>query len=230
MGAAALSPLSHHHNRGIGMTADGRRTGLLAELRTMGIRDEKVLKAIGKVPRHEFIGEALKSRAYDNDALPIGQGQTISQPYIVAKMTQAIFDAGAKPRKVLEIGTGCGYQTAVLAEVVTHVFTVERLKYLSEQARARLAKLDYHNVFFSYGDGCLGWPTYAPFDAILVTAAGIAVPKALTDQLAVGGRLLIPVGAQGGEQKLKLIERTASGLKTRELESVSFVPLLEGKA
>lgn len=230
MGKVALTPLSHHHNRGIGMTADGRRTRLLDELRGMGIRDEKVLKAIGKVLRHEFIGEALKSRAYDNDALPIGQGQTISQPYIVAKMTQAIFENGAKPKKVLEIGTGCGYQTAVLAEVVTHVFTVERLKHLSEQARACLAKLDYHNVFFSYGDGHLGWTTYAPFDAILVTAAGIAVPKALTDQLAVGGRLLIPVGAQGAEQKLKLIERTATGLKTRELESVSFVPLLAGKA
>lgn len=230
MGTVALKTAAHHHSRGLGMTADGRRTRLLDELRTMGIRDENVLAAIGKVQRHEFIGEALKSRAYDNDALPIGQGQTISQPYIVARMTQAVFENGAKPKRILEIGTGCGYQTAVLAEVATHVFTVERLKYLSEQARARLAKLDYHNVFFSYGDGHLGWPTYAPFDAILVTAAGIAVPKALTDQLAVGGRLLIPVGAHGGEQKLKMIERTAAGLKTRELESVSFVPLLTGKA
>lgn len=230
MGSLALKTLTHHHSRGLGMTSDGRRSGLLTELRKMGIHDEKVLAAIGKVPRHEFIGEALKSRSYDNDALPIGQGQTISQPYIVAKMTQAIFENGAKPKKVLEIGTGCGYQTAVLAEVATHVFTIERLKYLSEQARTLLAKLDYHNVFFSYGDGHLGWPTYAPFDAILVTAAGIAVPKALTDQLAVGGRLLIPVGAQGAEQKLKMIERTATGLKTRELESVSFVPLLSGKA
>lgn len=212
------------------MTADGRRTALIAELRTMGIRDEKVLAAVLKVPRHEFIGEALKSRAYDNDALPIGQGQTISQPYIVARMTQAIFEGGAKPRKLLEIGTGCGYQTAVLSQVAGSVFTVERLRYLSQQARELLTRLGYHNILFSYGDGHLGWPTYAPFDAILVTAAGIAVPKALTDQLAVGGRLLIPVGAQGAEQKLKMIERTATGLKTRELESVSFVPLLEGKA
>ncbi len=204
-----------------------QRQRLVEELKREGIRDERVLTAISRVPRHEFIEEALRSRAYENTALPIGLSQTISQPYVVALMTQAILQA-PKLRRVLEIGTGCGYQTAVLAELVPAVFTVERLKRLSEQARERLARLGYHRVHFSYADGYAGWPTYAPFDAILVTAAADKVPQALLDQLAPGGRLVIPVGPLGFQQ-LKLVERAEQGVRMRELGGVSFVPLLGGR-
>ncbi|MEK6806855.1 MAG: protein-L-isoaspartate(D-aspartate) O-methyltransferase [Pseudomonadota bacterium] len=224
-----MSALHHHHLRGLGMTSDSRREKLIAELRQMGIRNERVLTTIRNIPRHEFIGDALKGRAYDNDALPIGQAQTISQPYIVAKMTEAILEGGAKRGKVLEIGTGCGYQTAVLAALLPRIFTIERLRYLSEQARVRLARLGCHNVVFNYGDGHLGWKTHAPYDAIVVTAATANVPLALKEQLAPGGRLIIPVGPEGA-QALRLIENTGAGFKTRDLETVSFVPLLTGKA
>jgi protein-L-isoaspartate(D-aspartate) O-methyltransferase len=227
----------HRHSHGSDLTMEMRRRRLFEELRKQGIRDERVLATIGKVPRHEFLEEALRNRAYENNALPIGYGQTISQPYIVALMTQALFAADGskeagperKLKRVLEIGTGCGYQTAVLAELVPAVFSVERLKRLSEQARQRLAHLGYHNMLFSYGDGALGWPTYAPFDGILVTAAAAAVPPALIDQLAIGGRLVIPVGPNG-HQSLQLIERTPKGVKTRELCGVTFVPLLAGRS
>jgi protein-L-isoaspartate(D-aspartate) O-methyltransferase len=220
-------------------TLDSQRRRLLEELRRQGVRDERVLAAIGKVPREQFIEEALRGRAYENNALPIGQAQTISQPYIVALMTQALLEgsvpapggksAPRKVHKVLEIGTGCGYQTAVLAELVSAVFTIERLKRLSEQARQRLAKLGYHRIHFSYADGNAGWPTYAPFDGILVTAATEAIPQALIDQLAPGGRLIIPVGPLGF-QNLKMLERTAQGVRTSNLCGVSFVPLLGGRA
>ena len=212
------------------MTAESRREKLIAELRRMGIRNERVLAAIRNIPRHEFIGDALKARAYDNDALPIGQAQTISQPYIVAKMTEAVLEGGVPRDKILEIGTGSGYQTVVLAALLPRVFTVERLRHLSEQARARLERLGCHNVLFSYGDGHLGWSQYAPYDAIVVTAAATTVPEALKQQLAPGGRLVIPVGAQNDVQTLRVIERGASGLTTRHLDAVSFVPMLAGKA
>lgn len=209
------------------MASDASRKRLIDEVRVWGVKDERVLRVLQRVPRHEFLDDAFKSRAYENNALPIGESQTISQPYIVALMTEAILHDGV-PRKVLEIGTGSGYQTAVLAELVPAVFTVERLRRLSEQARRRLETLGYDNVFFTYADGTLGWPGQAPYDAIVVTAAIDAVPPALVAQLAVGGRLVIPIGAPG-VQALRLITRTAKGTTTRELGDVSFVPLLSGK-
>ena len=218
----------HHHSKGLGMASDASRKRLIDEVRGWGVKDERVLKVLEQVPRHEFLDDAFKGRAYENNALPIGEAQTISQPYIVALMTEAILQGGAKPHKVLEIGTGSGYQTAVLAELVPAVFTIERLRRLSEQARRRLEKLDYHNIFFTYADGMLGWPSHAPYDAIVVTAATDRVPPALLDQLAVGGRLVIPVGPSGA-QALRLITKTATGTQTRELGAVSFVPLLSGK-
>jgi protein-L-isoaspartate(D-aspartate) O-methyltransferase len=218
---------THHHARGLGLASDASRKRLIDEVRGWGVKDERVLAALAEVPRHEFLEDAFKGRAYENNALPIGLSQTISQPYIVALMTEAILRDG-KPHKVLEIGTGCGYQTAVLAELVGAVFTVERLKLLSQQARARLERLGYHNVLFTYADGMNGWAAHAPYDAIVVTAAAEQVPQALLDQLAPKGRLVIPVG-RPGMQALKLITRTASGMVTRELGDVSFVPLLGGR-
>lgn len=194
----------------------------------MGVKDERVLAVLARLPRHEFIEDAFKGRAYDNDALPIGLSQTISQPYIVALMTEAILRAG-KPHKVLEIGTGSGYQTAVLAELVAAVFTVERLRALSESARKRLSHFGYHNIAFSYGDGMKGWASHGPYDAIVVTAGAPTVPPALIEQLNIGGRLVIPVAAAKA-QALRLITRTASGTTTENLGEVSFVPLLAGRA
>ena len=218
---------AHHHTRGLGLASDASRKRLIDEVRRWGVKDERVLQALADVPRHEFLEDAFKGRAYENNALPIGLSQTISQPYIVALMTEAAL-GGGKPHKVLEIGTGCGYQTAVLAELVPAVFTVERLKLLSQQARARLERLGYHNVLFTYADGMAGWPAHAPYDAIVVTAAAERVPQALLDQLAPGGRLVIPIGPPG-LQSLKLVSRTPSGFTTRELGDVSFVPLLGGR-
>jgi protein-L-isoaspartate(D-aspartate) O-methyltransferase len=217
----------HHHARGLGLASEASRKRLIDEVRRWGVRDERVLEVLARVPRHEFLEDAFKSRAYENNALPIGLSQTISQPYIVALMTEAILRDG-KPRKVLEIGTGCGYQTAILAELVPAVFTVERLKLLSQQARERLERLGYHNVLFTYADGMGGWAAHAPYDAIVVTAAAERVPQALLDQLAPGGRLVIPVGTPGA-QSLRLITRAPSGFVTRELGDVSFVPLLGGR-
>jgi protein-L-isoaspartate(D-aspartate) O-methyltransferase len=217
----------HHHTRGLGLASDASRKRLIDEVRRWGVKDERVLEVLADVPRHEFLEDAFKGRAYENNALPIGLSQTISQPYIVALMTEAILQ-GAKPHKVLEIGTGSGYQTAVLAELVGAVFTVERLKLLSQQARARLERLGYHNVLFTYSDGMNGWGAHAPYDAIVVTAAAEQVPQALVDQLAPGGRLVIPVGPPG-QQTLKLLTRTPAGVTTRPLGEVSFVPLLGGR-
>jgi protein-L-isoaspartate(D-aspartate) O-methyltransferase len=221
------TPPRHHHSRGLGMTAASVRAKLLEELRQQGITDERVLEAMARIPRHEFVEEALKSDAYRNRALPIGHAQTISQPYVVALMTQALL-GGGKRKKVLEVGTGSGYQTAVLAELVEIVFTVERIRPLTEVARQRLQAMGYRNVHFGYADGSLGWTPYAPFDGILVTAGAESVPAALTDQLAPGGRLVIPVGPRGG-QSLLLIERGVRGLTRKDLGSVTFVPLLTGK-
>ena len=217
----------HHHARGLGLASDASRRRLIDEVRSWGVKDERVLEVLARVPRHEFLEDAFKGRAYENNALPIGLSQTISQPYIVALMTEAIL-RDAKPHKVLEIGTGSGYQTAVLAELVPAVFTVERLKLLSQQARVRLERLGYHNVLFTYADGMAGWSAHAPYDAIVVTAAAVSVPEALLAQLAPGGRLVIPVGTPG-VQSLKLITRGATGMVTRELGDVSFVPLLGGR-
>ncbi|MDB5987767.1 MAG: protein-L-isoaspartate(D-aspartate) O-methyltransferase [Nevskia sp.] len=205
------------------------RNKLIADLRRQGITDERVLEIMQKLPRHEFVDESWRAEAYKNKPLPIGQSQTISQPYIVALMTQALLE-GDRPRKrVLEIGTGSGYQTAVLAELGISVFSVERLKALSEVARERLRALGYRNVHFGYNDGNAGWASHGPYDGILVTAAAASVPQPLLDQLDKHGRLVIPVGPPQN-QVLRVIDRGARSFDTRELATVSFVPLLEGRA
>lgn len=217
----------HPHSQGLGLTSPASRARLVAELRADGIKDERVLTAMAKIPRHEFVEEAWRGEAYKNRPLPIGQAQTISQPYIVALMTQLLLERGPRQR-VLEIGTGSGYQTAVLAELVPQVFTVERLKDLSEQARVRLRQHGYRNIHFGYADGSQGWAAHAPYDGILVTAAAENVPKALLDQLDRGGRLVIPVGPPH-HQMLRVVDRNGR-YQSRDVVPVSFVPLLEGRA
>ena len=212
--------------KGIGMTSARTRDRLIDRLREEGIGDEQVLAAMGAVPRHIFIDEALASRAYEDTALPIGAGQTISQPYIVARMTQALVH-GKRLSKVLEIGSGCGYQTAVLAQLVERVYSVERIASLVAPARERLHALGVNNVRMRHGDGLGGWPAHAPYDGILVAAAPGYVPQALVEQLDVGGRLVIPVGAPGG-QRLLLLARTETGVEEEMLARVSFVPLIPG--
>jgi protein-L-isoaspartate(D-aspartate) O-methyltransferase len=196
-------------------------------LREEGISDERVLDAIGATPRHLFIEEALATRAYEDTALPIGQGQTISQPFVVAMMTAAILRDGV-PRKVLEIGTGSGYQAAILARIVPEVFTVERIGELLSQARRRFRSLRLHNVRARHGDGNRGWPEQAPFDAIVVTAAAETVPEGLMEQLRLGGVLVAPVGSHRGVQELVRMERTEGEPRIERLGGVSFVPLLPG--
>jgi protein-L-isoaspartate(D-aspartate) O-methyltransferase len=216
---------------GIGMTSQRRRNQLVERLREEGIRNEEVLRVIGNMPRHLFVDEAMANRAYEDSALPIGFGQTISQPFIVARMTETVLgdDPSLKPRKVLEIGTGSGYQAAVLAMLVERVYTVERIQELYKRAQDLMLRLQLRNVQCKYEDGSLGWSQQAPFDAIIVTAAPSQIPETLLDQLAVGGRMVIPVGENGGTQRLYRIERTGEGLVHRELELVSFVPFLSGR-
>lgn len=215
-------------NRGIGMTSQGTRDRLVQTLRKEGIKDERVLKAITQVPRHEFIDEALSSRAYENTALPIGQSQTISQPWIVARMTEALLDGG-NPEKVLEVGTGSGYQAAILAHLVPKVFTVERIDELLKLARRRFHRLRLNNIFVRYADGHLGWPSQAPFDGIIVTAAAQAVPEELLEQLAVGGLLVVPI-QNNGHQRLISVRRLEDGFDETDLGGVVFVPMLSGLA
>ena len=212
---------------GSGMTSMRTRERLVSRLRDEGISDEDVLDAIRNVPRHIFVDEALASRAYEDIALPIGMGQTISQPFIVALMTQATV-AAPTPSRVLEIGTGCGYQTAVLASLVSRVYTVERIELLLTRARRRLRALGVNNVWYRHGDGNAGWPECEPFDAVLVTAAPPRVPERLVRQLVMGGRLVIPVG-DSGRQRLKVFTRTESGVNEDTIADVSFVPMLRGK-
>ncbi len=211
---------------GIGMTSRRTRGRLIERLRAEGIRDERVLEALRAVPRHIFVDEALASRAYEDTALPIGAGQTISQPFVVARMTEALVAGGTLDR-VLEIGTGCGYQTAIISRFAKQVYSVERIQSLLAQARQRMHDLKIHNVQLRHGDGEKGWPEHAPFDGILVAAAPASVPTALIDQLADGGRLVIPVG-HGGSQDLKLITRSGDQLDEQILERVAFVPLVSG--
>jgi protein-L-isoaspartate(D-aspartate) O-methyltransferase len=216
--------------QGIGMTSARTRERLVRRLAKHGITNHYILDRIRAVPRHLFVDEALQSRAYEDSALPIGQGQTISQPYVVALMTQALLDDDGEIRplgKVLEVGTGCGYQTAILSGLVDQIFTIERIRGLMRSARTRLAELGFTNIRFRHGDGMRGWPGQAPFDGILVAAAPAGVPDQLLDQLAVGGRLIIPVGPPG-RQELIRITRTPDGLQQENLCAVSFVPLLEG--
>lgn len=220
---------------GIGMTSQRTRNRLVERLREKGITSEPVLAAIGSVPRHIFIDEALAHRAYEDTALPIGQGQTISQPFVVALMTQMLLDA---PRaRILEVGTGSGYQTAILANLaasdgsVQKIFTVERLAGLVERARERLLALagsgGGRQVRFRHGDGYRGWPEEGPFDGILVTAAPPSVPAELIAQLAPGGRLVVPVGTEGVQQ-LTIYDRNDDGVTSRTVEQVRFVPLVKG--
>lgn len=218
----------HSKDRGIGMTSQGTRDRLVQTLRKEGIGDERVLKAITQVPRHKFVDEALSSRAYENTALPIGQSQTISQPWIVARMTEAILDGG-QPEKVLEVGTGSGYQAAILSQLVPKVFTVERIDELLKFARRRFHNLRLNNIYVRYADGHLGWPSQAPFDGIMVTAVAQSVPQELMDQLRIGGLLVIPV-ERNGQQRLITVRRLEDGFDETDLGAVVFVPLLSGLA
>ena len=212
---------------GIGMTSPRTRARMIERLRTQGIKDETVLAAMNNVPRHLFVDEALSGRAYDDVSLPINYGQTISQPYIVARMTEVVRN-GKALGKVLEIGTGCGYQAAILSQVAQQVYSVERIQPLHERARKLLRELKLRNVVLRHADGSSGLVEGAPFDGIVMACAAPALSEALKGQLVVGGRMVVPVGTQ--EQHLYLIERTENGYKESRLEAVKFVPLLAGIA
>lgn len=210
---------------GIGMTSQRTRDRLVKRLKDRGIVDERVLEVLGRVPRHIFVDEALAHRAYEDTALPIGHNQTISQPFVVASMTQALFE---EPRaRVLEVGTGSGYQTAVLAALADKVYTVERIAALIERADARFRAMKLRNVRVRHGDGNAGWLDEAPFDGIMVTAGARLVPRSLYEQLATGGRMVIPVG-DDGMQRLLVVDREADGYREKRLDHVRFVPLLRG--
>lgn len=212
--------------RGIGMTSQRTRERLIQRLYDEGLSNSKVPEMIRRTPRHLFVDEALSHRAYEDTALPIGNNQTISQPYMVGRMTELLLANGPLD-KVLEIGTGSGYQTAVLAQLVERVFSVERIQSLQERAKEQLAELNLRNVVYRWGDGWDGWNALAPYNGIIVTAGASEVPQALLDQLAVGGRLVIPVG-EGNDQQLLLIVREEHGFVRHALEGARFVPLLSG--
>lgn len=211
------------------MTSQRTRERLIQRLLDQGVADLRVLDVIRNTPRHWFLDEALSHRAYEDSALPIGYGQTLSQPYIVARMTEILLAAcGKKPERVLEVGTGSGYQTAVLAQLVGQVYSVERIKPLQDKARTRLRELGLRNVLFAHADGGFGWPEKGPFDAILSAAAPQVIPEDLKQQLAPGGVMVIPAG--GDQQSLYLVVRDqdSDSFLTQELEPVRFVPLLSG--
>ncbi|MEK6707796.1 MAG: protein-L-isoaspartate(D-aspartate) O-methyltransferase [Pseudomonadota bacterium] len=210
---------------GIGMTSQRTRVRMIERLRTQGINDEVVLAAMNAVPRHVFVEEALASRAYDDVALPINFGQTISNPFVVARMSE-LLRAGSNLGKVLEIGTGCGYQTAVLAQLAHEVYSIERIGSLLTRTRARLREFRFSNVRLKHADGMLGLSEVAPFDGIIMTAAATHVPPSLLEQLAVGGRMVFPKGSQ--EQYLCVIERTSQGYAETVLDEARFVPILSG--
>jgi len=215
---------------GIGMTSQRTRARMVQRLRDKGIRDERILGAMASVPRHLFVEEALASRAYEDTALPIGFGQTISQPYVVARMIEVLIQ-DKQPQKVLEVGTGCGYQAAVLARVFREVYSIERIKGLHERARTNLFGLKLTNLRLAHGDGYAGLEKAAPFQAIIVAAAARAVPDALLRQLAAGGRMVLPLHSNNGDQqRLVLIERSGRGFIESELDPVRFVPMEAGKA
>ena len=217
------TPVNH---TGIGMTSARTRDRLVQRLRDQGIVDLRVLERVRALPRHIFVDEALASRAYEDTALPIGHGQTISQPFVVARMTEAMIEAGT-PGKVLEIGTGCGYQTAVMSPLVRFIYSIERIGALQERARQRLRELNIGNVHLRHGDGFQGWSGHAPYDAILMAAAPLAIPEVLFGQLAPGGRLIAPVGPEGRQQLVR-ITRRGEEFQKETLGLVSFVPLLKG--
>lgn len=211
---------------GIGMTSQRTRERLIQRLYDEGLSNPQVLEVIRRTPRHLFVDEALSHRAYEDTALPIGNNQTISQPYMVGRMTELLLADGPLD-KVLEIGTGSGYQTAVLAQLVERVFSVERIQSLQERAKEQLAELNLRNVVYRWGDGWDGWNALAPYNGIIVTAGASEVPQALLDQLAIGGRLVIPVG-ESNDQQLLLIIREEQGFVRHALEGARFVPLLSG--
>ena len=219
--------LSNQSVQGIGMTSARTRDRLVNRLREHGIHSSAVLEQIRNVPRHLFVDEALASRAYEDTALPIGLGQTISQPYIVARMTEALLD-NFDGEKVLEIGTGCGYQTAVLAPLVKEIYTVERIPELLRKTKQRLRELNIYNVRFRPGDGWDGWAKYGPYDGILVAAAAAELPQKLLQQIAPAGRLIMPVGPPG-KQDLTMVTRKDDHYEQVSLGAVSFVPLVKGK-
>ena len=210
---------------GRGMTSRRTRDRLVARLRDRGIVHEGVLEAIGAIPRHIFVDEALAQRAYEDSALPVGHGQTLSQPYVVALMTQTLL--ARSPKRILEVGTGTGYQTAVLSGLAHRIFSIERIEALLTRAQARLQSLQFTNIRYRLGDGYEGWPAESPFDAILVTAAPREVPEILLDQLADNGRLILPVGGDD-VQELRVIDRHGDQYSTATVEHVRFVPLLKG--
>lgn len=218
------------HTEGIGMTSRRTRERMIRRLEEQGIKSSSILDAMRNVPRHLFVDDALASRSYEDTALPIGYGQSISQPYIVAKMTELLM-LDRPLKKVLEIGTGCGYQTAVLAQLVEHVYSVERIEPLSQQAKKLLTNLHINNISYLHADGHSGWPEKALYDGILVAAAPAEIPETLLKQMAVGGVMLIPIGGkrnEKNEQVLKRVTRTAAGYEIENLETVSFVPFLTG--
>ncbi|PKM12772.1 MAG: protein-L-isoaspartate O-methyltransferase [Gammaproteobacteria bacterium HGW-Gammaproteobacteria-3] len=213
--------------QGIGMTSMRTRERMVERLEQQGIKNHKILDVMRTTPRHLFVDEALASRAYEDTALPIGYNQTISQPYIVAKMTELLLEAGPLS-KVLEIGTGCGYQTAILGQLVDHVYTVERIQPLQKKAKNLVWSLQIKNISYLYSDGGWGWVDHAPYDGIMVTAAPPEIPEMLLRQMAPGGVMLIPIGRAGG-QELQRVRHTEAGFEVEVLEPVSFVPFLSGK-
>ena len=216
------------HIQGRGMTSHRTRGRMVDRLQDQGIVDSSILEVMRRVPRHIFVDEALASRSYEDTALPIGYNQTISQPYIVAKMTELLLEKG-RLNKVLEIGTGCGYQTAVLSQLVDQVYSVERIAGLQRKAKDHLWDLRFKNIKYLYGDGGIGWSEFAPYDAILVTAAPKQVPDVLLQQLTMDGIMIIPIGHEN-QQELHKFTRTEAGIRDEVLEPVSFVPFLGGKS
>ena len=222
--------MNFNNFQGVGMTSQRTRNRLIARLESLGVSDPLVLEVMANTPRHLFLDEALAHKAYEDTALPIGYGQTLSQPYIVARMTEVLLGAGGSLNRVLEIGTGSGYQTAVLAQLVNELWSVERIKPLQDKARERIRQLKFHNVHFQHADGGFGWEEEAPYDGILSAAAPRDIPQSLLDQLAPGGVLVIPVGAE--QQVLTMVVRGEEGdsFHRQQLEPVNFVPLLSGLA
>jgi protein-L-isoaspartate(D-aspartate) O-methyltransferase len=222
--------MMQRHLQGVGMTSQRTRDRMIHRLSEQGITDKRILDIMRTTPRHIFIDEALASRAYEDTALPIGYNQTISQPYIVARMTELLFENKTSLNHVLEIGTGCGYQTAILAQLADNVYSVERLLPLQRKAKVHTELLKLKNIRYMHSDGGWGWENYAPYEGILVAAAPHEVPQALLDQLAIGGVIIIPVvNQEDGTQSLKRITRTEGSFQVEELEPVSFVPFLTGK-
>ncbi|MEO1888407.1 MAG: protein-L-isoaspartate(D-aspartate) O-methyltransferase [Cycloclasticus sp.] len=217
-----------NNHLGIGMTSQRTRDRLILKLQELGIEDQRVLSVMRKVPRHLFMAEALASRAYENTSLPIGHGQTISQPYMVARMTELLIEDGL-PENVLEVGTGSGYQSSILASLVPRVFSVERIRPLQEKAKIVLAEIGFRNINFKHSDGGWGWKACGPYEGILAAAAPEKIPTNLLEQLAVGAKLVIPVGKEG-EQFLQRVTRTEVAYEVEVIEPVSFVPFLQGKA